>query len=49
MRRYVMLILPLIIVLREGLEAVVYVGGVELGLPLLPSLWLLHAILLQVF
>jgi high-affinity iron transporter len=32
-RRYVMLILPLITTLREGVEAVVFVGGVSLGLP----------------
>ncbi|PYH88051.1 iron permease FTR1 [Aspergillus ellipticus CBS 707.79] len=31
--KYVMFILPFITVLREGLEAVVYVGGVGLGLP----------------
>ena len=33
MERYAMFILPFITVLREGLEAVVYVGGVGLGLP----------------
>jgi high-affinity iron transporter len=32
-RRYVMLILPLITTMREGVEAVVFVGGVSLGLP----------------
>ena len=32
-RRYAMFILPLITTLREGLEAVVFVGGVSLGLP----------------
>lgn len=31
--KYAMLILPLITVLREGLEAVVFIGGVSLGLP----------------
>lgn len=32
-RRYVMLILPLVTTLREGLEAVVFIGGVSLGYP----------------
>lgn len=32
-RRRVMFILPLITTLREGIEAVVFVGGVSLGLP----------------
>lgn len=32
-RRYVMLILPLVTTLREGVEAVVFVGGVSLGYP----------------
>ena len=32
-RRHVMFILPFITTLREGLEAVVFVGGVSLGLP----------------
>ncbi|KIX05408.1 uncharacterized protein Z518_06280 [Rhinocladiella mackenziei CBS 650.93] len=32
-RRYALFILPLITTLREGLEAVVFVGGVSLGLP----------------
>ncbi|KIW88538.1 uncharacterized protein Z519_11107 [Cladophialophora bantiana CBS 173.52] len=32
-RRYAMFILPFITTLREGLEAVVFVGGVSLGLP----------------
>jgi len=32
-RRYVMFVLPFITVLREGVEAVVFVGGVSLGLP----------------
>ncbi|EXJ83132.1 high-affinity iron transporter [Capronia coronata CBS 617.96] len=32
-RRYTMFLLPLITTLREGLEAVVFVGGVSLGLP----------------
>jgi len=32
-RRYVMFILPFITTLREGVEAVVFVGGVSLGLP----------------
>ncbi|KAL9111613.1 MAG: hypothetical protein Q9227_003886, partial [Pyrenula ochraceoflavens] len=31
--KYAMLMLPLITVLREGLEAVVFIGGVSLGLP----------------
>ena len=31
--KHVMFILPFITVLREGLEAVVYIGGVGLGLP----------------
>ncbi|KAF3389578.1 Plasma membrane iron permease [Penicillium rolfsii] len=33
LEKYVMFILPFITVLREGLEAVVYIGGVGLGLP----------------
>lgn len=33
MEKYVMFVLPFLTVLREGLEAVVYVGGVGLGLP----------------
>ncbi|KAJ5123157.1 hypothetical protein N7448_009254 [Penicillium atrosanguineum] len=33
MEKYVMFFLPFITVLREGLEAVVYIGGVGLGLP----------------
>jgi len=33
LEKYVMFILPFVTVLREGLEAVVYVGGVGLGLP----------------
>jgi high-affinity iron transporter len=33
LERYAMFILPFVTVLREGLEAVVYVGGVGLGLP----------------
>jgi len=32
-KRYVMFILPFITTLREGVEAVVFVGGVSLGLP----------------
>ena len=32
-QKYAMFILPLITVLREGLEAVVFIGGVGLGLP----------------
>ncbi|KAL2443878.1 High affinity iron permease ftrA [Exophiala dermatitidis] len=32
-RRYVMLIIPLITTLREGVEAVVFIGGVSLGYP----------------
>ncbi|PQE09592.1 Plasma membrane iron permease protein [Rutstroemia sp. NJR-2017a WRK4] len=32
-KRYVMFILPLITTLREGVEAVVFVGGVSLGYP----------------
>ncbi|KAJ9501806.1 high-affinity iron permease [Exophiala xenobiotica] len=32
-RRYAMFLLPFITTLREGLEAVVFVGGVSLGLP----------------
>jgi len=32
-RRYVMFILPFITTMREGVEAVVFVGGVSLGLP----------------
>ena len=31
--KYAMFLLPLITVLREGLEAVVFIGGVSLGLP----------------
>ncbi|OMP84329.1 Plasma membrane iron permease [Diplodia seriata] len=31
--KYAMFLLPFVTVLREGLEAVVYVGGVSLGLP----------------
>jgi high-affinity iron transporter len=31
--RYAMFLLPLITVLREGLEAVIFIGGVGLGLP----------------
>lgn len=31
--RYAMFILPFITVLREGLEAVVFIGGVSLGYP----------------
>lgn len=31
--KYAMFILPFITVLREGLEAVVFIGGVGLGLP----------------
>ncbi|KAF7520063.1 hypothetical protein G7054_g12890 [Neopestalotiopsis clavispora] len=31
--KYAMFILPFVTVLREGLEAVVYIGGVSLGLP----------------
>lgn len=33
LEKYAMFFLPFITVLREGLEAVVYVGGVGLGLP----------------
>jgi high-affinity iron transporter len=33
MRRYSFFILPFITVLREGLEAVVFIGGVSLGIP----------------
>ncbi|KAJ5389031.1 uncharacterized protein N7496_000099 [Penicillium cataractarum] len=33
LEKYVMFILPFVTVLREGLEAVVYIGGVGLGLP----------------
>ncbi|KAK9860153.1 uncharacterized protein MYU51_010479 [Penicillium brevicompactum] len=33
LEKYAMFLLPFITVLREGLEAVVYVGGVGLGLP----------------
>ncbi|KAJ5098280.1 hypothetical protein N7532_005281 [Penicillium argentinense] len=33
MEKYVMFVLPFVTVLREGLEAVIYVGGVGLGLP----------------
>ena len=32
-KRYVMLILPLITTMREGVEAIVFVGGVSLGYP----------------
>ncbi|KAH8648646.1 iron transporter [Xylariales sp. PMI_506] len=32
-KKHVMFILPFVTVLREGLEAVVYIGGVSLGLP----------------
>lgn len=31
--KYAMFILPFVTVLREGLEAVIFVGGVSLGLP----------------
>jgi high-affinity iron transporter len=31
--RYAMFMLPFITILREGLEAVVFIGGVSLGLP----------------
>ena len=31
--KYAMFILPFITVLREGLEAVIFIGGVGLGLP----------------
>ena len=31
--KYAMFVLPFITVLREGLEAVVFIGGVSLGLP----------------
>ena len=31
--KYALFILPFITVLREGLEAVVFVGGISLGLP----------------
>jgi high-affinity iron transporter len=31
--KYALLILPLITILREGLEAIVFIGGVSLGLP----------------
>ena len=31
--KYAMFILPFITVLREGLEAVIFIGGVSLGLP----------------
>ena len=31
--KYAMFMLPFITVLREGLEAVVFIGGVSLGLP----------------
>lgn len=33
MEKYAMFLLPFITVLREGLEAVVFIGGVSLGLP----------------
>ncbi|KAJ5579621.1 uncharacterized protein N7459_005606 [Penicillium hispanicum] len=33
LERYAMFVLPFVTVLREGLEAIVYVGGVGLGLP----------------
>jgi high-affinity iron transporter len=32
-QKYAMFILPLITVMREGLEAVIFIGGVGLGLP----------------
>lgn len=32
-RKYSMFILPFVTVLREGLEAVIFIGGVSLGLP----------------
>lgn len=32
-KKYAMVILPFVTVLREGLEAVVFIGGVGLGLP----------------
>ena len=32
-QKYAMFILPFITVLREGLEAVIFIGGVSLGLP----------------
>lgn len=32
-KKHVMFTLPFVTVLREGLEAVVYIGGVSLGLP----------------
>lgn len=32
-KKHAMFILPFVTVLREGLEAVVYIGGVSLGLP----------------
>lgn len=31
--KYAMFLLPFITVLREGLEAVIFIGGVGLGLP----------------
>ncbi|KAL4736472.1 iron permease FTR1/Fip1/EfeU [Aspergillus similis] len=31
--KYIMFVLPFVTVLREGLEAIVYIGGVGLGLP----------------
>ena len=31
--KYAMFILPFVTVLREGLEAVVFIGGISLGLP----------------
>lgn len=33
MEKYAMFMLPFVTVLREGLEAVVFIGGVSLGLP----------------
>lgn len=33
LEKYAMFMLPFITVLREGLEAVVFIGGVSLGLP----------------
>lgn len=31
--KYAMFILPFVTILREGLEAVVFIGGISLGLP----------------
>lgn len=31
--KYAMFVLPFITVLREGLEAIIFIGGVSLGLP----------------